>query len=165
MPRSDWVSGNPVKVSLFFTTFSMNATCISHMPTFNHSVLCTERLDSTNYYSTFYLPCTPVWLSVYLLCVHKLELHLNFSEHALISPRRYSDIYQGLRSWCSLAKESILCSGEKGGRGGPHEDFSRPQYLWNSSFQKHHGVYPYIFHCACSQRQWELFMWSKKRGR
>ena len=26
-------------------------------------------------------------------------------------------------------KESILSSREKGGRGGTHEDFSRPQYL------------------------------------
>lgn len=66
-----------------------------------------------------------------------------------------------LQGWCNQAKNLFSLAG----RGFTHEDFSRPQYLWNSSFQKHHAMYPYIFHCACTKRQWELFMGSKKRGR
>lgn len=52
-----------------------------------------------------------------------------------------------LPSSCRPA-ENLFCL--VGRKGGTHEDFSRPHYLWNSSFQKHHGVYPYIFHFYCS---------------
>lgn len=69
---------------------------------------------------------------------------------------------RGCRADAALQKNPFCLAGRK---RGTREDFSRPQYLWNSYFQKHHGVYPYIFHCACSERQWELFMWSKKRRR
>lgn len=122
-----------------------------------HSVLYTACLP----YTMWYLWCVQEWLRVYLLLFITGITFESLGAHSHIS----AQLFIGAAELMQPGKESILSSREKGGRGGTHEDFSRPQYLWNSAFQKHHGVYPYIFHCACSERQWELFMWSKKRER
>lgn len=136
---------------LIFLPFFSLVCCTRRFHSFNMLLYVTNRCvrwpQFEMFYPVIFILCAGVTTGMFM-CVTAGNTFESPGGSPHISLQLFTEAAELTRA--ALQRIHSVERGERREREtSSHEDFSRARYLWNSSFHKHHGVYPYIFHLYC----------------